>query len=397
VAVLAPMRVGVVGCGNISDIYLQNASRFRDIVVTACADLNVDAAIRQAKRYAIDARSVKDLLKSADVDVVLNLTIPEAHAEVSLEALEAGKHVYSEKPLATAVADGVAIVTATKAKGLRVGAAPDTVLGAGVQEARALIDTGAIGKPLTGLAAAMSHGMEHWHPNPSFFFRCGAGPVFDMGPYYLSALVTLLGPVASVQATGQIGFEERIVTTAGSPAQGQSIKVETLTNVHALLDFASGAHVTFLASWDVWKHGVPPIELQGQKASLRLPDPNWFGGDLLIAGKDEDWRKIHTDSKTFGKKNWPATGRKFANARGLGLADMARAIIDGRPHRASGDIALHVLAVMAGILEAATEGRRTPIALRCERPIRSGRRTPKGYRIADLEQPLSTPAKRNDR
>ena len=176
---------------------------------------------------------MEDLLKSDDVDIVLNLTIPEAHAEVSLKAIEAGKHVYSEKPLATAVADGVAIVAAAKAKGLRVGAAPDTVLGAGVQEARALIDAGAIGKPLTGLAAVMSHGMEHWHPNPGFFFRAGAGPVFDMGPYYLSALVTLLGPVASVQAAGQIGFEERIVTTPGSPAQGQSIKVETLTNVHA--------------------------------------------------------------------------------------------------------------------------------------------------------------------
>jgi predicted dehydrogenase len=311
-----PMRVGVVGCGNISDIYLQNASRFRDIVVAA----------------------------------------------------RSGQTCHSEKPLATAVADGVAIMAAAKAKGLRVGAAPDTVLGAGVQEARALIDAGAIGKPLTGLAAVMSHGMEHWHPNPGFFFRSGAGPVFDMGPYYLYALVTLLGPVASVLATGQIGFDERTVTTPGSPAQGRSIKVETLTNVHTLLEFASGAHVTFLASWYVWKHGVPPIELHGQKASLRLPDPNWFGGDLLIAGRDEDWRTIRTDSKTFGKKNWPATGPKFANDRGLGLSDMARAIIDGGPHRASGDLALHVLAVMAGILAAATEGRRAPIAPPCERP-----------------------------
>jgi predicted dehydrogenase len=323
-------------------------------------------------------RSVEDLLKSDDVDIVLNLTIPEAHVGVSLQAIEAGKHVYSEKPLATRVTDGEAIVAAAKAKGLRVGAAPDTVLGAGIQEARALIDAGAIGKPLTGLAAVMAHGMEHWHPNPSFFFRLGAGPVFDMGPYYLSALVTLLGPVDSVQAMGQIGFDVRIVTTAGSPAQGQSIKVETLTSVHALLDFACGAHVVFLASWDVWKHGVPPIELHGQKASLRLPDPNWFGGDLLIAAKDEDWRTIHTNGKTFGKKNWPATEPKFANDRGLGLADMARAIIDGRPHRASGDIALHVLAVMAGILEAATEGRRTPIALRCERPIPLGEADAKG-------------------
>jgi predicted dehydrogenase len=377
-AARSPLRVGVVGCGNISDIYLLNAPRFRDIVVTACADLNSKAAERQAERYAIDARSVEDLLKSDDVDIVLNLTIPEAHVGVSLQAIKAGKHVYSEKPLATRVTDGEAIVAAAKAKGLRVGAAPDTVLGAGIQEARALIDAGAIGKPLTGLAAVMSHGMEHWHPNPSFFFRPGAGPVFDMGPYYLSALVTLLGPVASVQAAGQIGFEERVVTTPTSPAQGESIKVETFTNVHALLDFASGAHVTLLASWDVWKHSISPIELHGQKASLRLPDPNWFGGNVLIAGKDEDWRTIHTDSKTFGKKNWPATGPKFANDRGLGLADMARAIIDGRPHRASGDIALHVLAVMAGILEAATEGRRTPIALRCERPIPLGEADAKG-------------------
>lgn len=210
--------------------------------------------------------------------------------------------------------------------------------------------------------------MEHWHPNPGFFFRSGAGPVFDMGPYYLSALVTLLGPVASVQAAGKIGFEERIVTTPGSPARGQSIKVETLTDAHALLDFASGAHVTLMASWDVWKHGVPPIELHGQKASLRLPDPNWFGGELMVAGKDQDWRTIRTDDKTFGVKNWPVAAPKFANNRGLGLADMARAIIDQRPHRANGEIALHVLAVMAGILEAATEGRRPVISYSCERP-----------------------------
>jgi predicted dehydrogenase len=376
--VLAPMRVGLVGCGDISDIYLQNARRFRDIVFTACADINAEAAKRQAERYAIHGRSVNDLLKSDDVDIVLNLTIPEAHAQVSLQAIDAGKHVYSEKPLATAVAEGVALVAAAQARELRLGAAPDTVLGAGVQEARALIDAGSIGKPLTGLAAVMSHGMEHWHPNPGFFFRVGAGPVFDMGPYYLSALVTLLGPVASVQAMGQIGFDERIVTTPGSQLHGQSIKVETFTNVHALLDFASGAHVTFMASWDVWKHGVPPIELHGEKASLRLPDPNWFGGDLLIAWQNEEWRTLHTDEKTFGVKNWPKAEPKFANDRGLGLADMARAIVDSRPHRASGAIALHVLAVMAGILEAANGGRRVAIAPACERPSSLGETEAKG-------------------
>jgi predicted dehydrogenase len=176
-AVRTPMRVGLVGCGNISDIYLQNGRRFRDIVFTACADINAEAAKRQAERYAIHGRSVNDLLKSDDVDIVLNLTIPEAHAQVSLQAIDAGKHVYSEKPLSTAVADGVALVAAAQARELRLGAAPDTVLGAGVQEARALLDAGSIGKPLTGLAAVMSHGMEHWHPNPGFFFRAGAGPV----------------------------------------------------------------------------------------------------------------------------------------------------------------------------------------------------------------------------
>jgi predicted dehydrogenase len=377
-AVRTPMRVGLVGCGNISDIYLQNGRRFRDIVFTACADINAEAAKRQAERYAIHGRSVNDLLKSDDVDIVLNLTIPEAHAQVSLQAIDAGKHVYSEKPLATAVAEGVALVAAAQARELRLGAAPDTVLGAGVQEARALIDAGSIGKPLTGLAAVMSHGMEHWHPNPGFFFRAGAGPVFDLGPYYLSALVTLLGPVASVQAMGQIGFDERIVTTPGSQLHGQSIKVETLTNVHALLDFASGAHVTFMVSWDVWKHGVPPIELHGEKASLRLPDPNWFGGDLLIAWQNEEWRTLHTDEKTFGVKNWPKAEPKFANDRGLGLADMARAIVDSRPHRASGATALHVLAVMAGILEAANGGRRVAIAPACERPSPLGETEAKG-------------------
>ena len=231
-----------------------------------------------------------------------------------------------------------------------------------------MIDSGVIGRPLTGLAAFMSHGMEHWHPNPGFFFRPGAGPVFDMGPYYLAALVTLLGPVASVQASGQIGFAKRVVTAADSPFVGQSIKVETLTSVQALLQFVGGAQITFLTSWDVWKHGAAPIELHGEKASLRLPDPNWFGGELRIAAGREDWRAIESKDRIFGALNFPPESLLVANYRGLGLADMARGIIDNRPHRANGDIARHVLAIMAGILEAATEGRRVTIQSRCERP-----------------------------
>lgn len=364
----SPLRVGLIGCGNISDAYLTLAPRFRGFVFTACADLDPAAAKRQSERYQIAARGVQDLLASDDVDIVLNLTAPQAHVEVSLAALAAGKHVYSEKPLAITVADGEKIMTSARARKLRVGAAPDTVLGAGVQAARALIDAGVIGRPLTGLAAVMSYGMEHWHPNPAFFFRHGAGPVFDMGPYYLSALVTLLGPVASVQAVGQIGFTERVVTSPTAVAPGETIKVETLTSVQALLQFASGAQVTFLASWDVWRHSVPPIELHGHQASLRLPDPNWFGGDLMLARKQEDWRTIDLSDSALSAVNWTPAAPRFANFRGLGLADMARAIVDRRPHRANGDIALHVLAVMAGILEAAVEERRVTVAHSCERP-----------------------------
>jgi predicted dehydrogenase len=362
------LRIGLIGCGNISDIYLTNAQLFGDIAFVACADLRPESAERQSERYAIAARPVKDLLASEDVDIVLNLTIPEAHAEVSLSAIEAGKHVYSEKPLATTVADGQRILEAARANGKRVGAAPDTVLGASVQAARRLIDAGEIGKPLTGLATVLSHGMEHWHPNPAFFFRKGAGPVFDMGPYYLTTLVTLLGPAASVQASGQIGFAERIVSTPGSPVVGQTIKVEALTSVQALIEFQSGAQVTFLASWDVWRHGAPPIELHGESASLRAPDPNWFGGDLLISRQGADWQPIANAGSVFGRPNWPPDDPRGANYRGLGLADMARGIADNRPHRANGEVGLHVLAIMEAIAEAAIEGRRVSIAETCERP-----------------------------
>ena len=246
-----------------------------------------------------------------------------------------------------------------------------------IQEARALIDAGAIGKPLTGLAAVMSHGMEHWHPNPGFFFRAGAGPVFDMGPYYLSALVTLLGPVASVQATGQIGFDERIVTTAGSPAQGQSIKVETLTNVHALLDFASGAHVTFLASWDVWKHGVPPIELHGAKSVAPAARPQ------LVRRRSSDRRakrRVADDPHRRQDLRRQRTGRRRSRNSPTTVAwaspTWRARSSTRRPHRANGDVALHVLAVMAGILEAATAGRRVAISpdLRAAGAARRSRR-----------------------
>jgi predicted dehydrogenase len=258
------------------------------------------------------------------------------------------------------------------AKGLRVGCAPDTVLGASIQEARRLIDSGAIGKPVLGVASVMGHGMEHWHPNPGFFFRPGGGPVLDMGPYYVTTLVTLLGPVASVAAVGQIAFKERVVSTPGSPILGQSIKVETLTSAQGMLEFESGAQITFLSSWDVWNNSVLPIELYGETGSMRVPDPNWFGGDISMSSGRGEWSTLETKQQRFGQANWPRDKPAHANYRGLGLAEMARAISDKRPHRANGDLALHVLAIMVGILEAATERRHVKIVHPCERPAALG-------------------------
>ena len=356
------LRAGLVGCGFISDIYLTNLAKFRDVAVVACADRSQAAAARQAERYGLRAQGVTELLKAHDIDIVLNLTTPEAHAEVTLAAIEAGKSVYSEKPLAAALAEGERIIAAAAAKGVKIGCAPDTILGPGYQEARALLDSGALGRPLTALAAVMSHGYEHWHPSPAFYYQAGGGPVLDMGPYYLSALASLLGPVAEAQAVGQIGFAERVVTTSGSPNLGQKIRVETLTSVQALLTFANGAQATFLASFDVWRHGLAPIELHGEAASLRLPDPNFFAGDLAIATGREEWRAVPLSARLLGAANWPADKPNQSNWRGLGLADLARAILDKREPRASGALALHVLAVMDAILTAAPERRSVRVA-----------------------------------
>jgi len=366
-------RVGLVGCGNISEIYLVNAARFPAIRVVACADLNAAAAQVKAEAHGIAARSVADLLASDDVDIVLNLTVPAAHAEVALAALAAGRHVYTEKPLATTTAAGRLILESATARGLRVGAAPDTVLGAGVQTARRLLDEGTLGRPLLGTAAILSHGMEMWHPNPDFFFKAGGGPVLDMGPYYVATLLTLLGPVTTVAAIGQIGNAERIITAPDSPFRGNRIKVETLTSVQALLQFANGTQVSFLASWDVWNHSLPAIELHGTEGSLRVPDPNWFGGDVQVARGGTPFEAVATAGMVYGGANWPTFAGDVANYRGLGLADMADAIETGRPHRANGDVGLHALAVMEAMLESALAGGTTlAIDVPMQRPAALG-------------------------
>lgn len=361
------LRIGIVGCGNISDIYLTNIPTFKDLAVTAVADLKPEAAEAASAKYGVPAIPVDRIFQAEDVDLVLNLTIPAAHAAVSLAAIEGGKHVYTEKPLATSLTDGRTILAKAAEKGVRVGSAPDTILGAGIQRARQLFDGDAVGQVVTGTATVLGHGMEHWHPSPEFFFKPGGGPVLDMGPYYIAALVALLGPIKSVRATGQIGRKNRLVTSEG-PMKGKTIAVETLTTVNALFRFESGADVVFLASWDVWAHGQRPLELHGTKASIRVPDPNFFGGTVEISTGPGDWSSIDVGAEAFGRINWPAAEPQFANYRGLGLADMAAAIREGRPHRASGDLALHTLSVMLGTLESAASGGVVTIKDGCNRP-----------------------------
>jgi predicted dehydrogenase len=349
------LRIGVVGCGNISMAYMRNAPLFRGVRITACADLSPDAAARRAAEFDLRAMDVDALIAAPDVDLVLNLTVPAAHYDVSMRALAAGKHVFTEMPLSVDAASGRRLVDAAAARGLALGSAPDTFLGAAGRQARRLMATGAIGTPVTGTAFMMGRGMEHWHPDPGFYYQPGAGPVMDMGPYYLTMMVNLLGPVRRVQAVATSGQAERLITAAG-PKQGTRFSVGTPTSVLSLLEFGSGATMTFGASWDVFRHSNHPIELHGTAGSLRLPDPDTFGGIIALSDRGGAWDETDTAALPYGAPNWPADAPDRANYRMLGLADLARALTEGRPPRASGALALHVLEVMEAILRAGETG-----------------------------------------
>jgi len=366
------LNVGVVGCGVISGIYFENARGYRGLTLKACADVRPEAAQAQASRHGIEARSVDEILASKDIDLIVNLTVPGAHFGVTLAALRAGKHVFSEKPLAVDFEQGRTLVAEAEARGILLGCAPDTFLGAGGRLARKLVDERAVGRILSGTAFLMSHGMEHWHPDPEFFFKPGGGPILDTAPYYLSALINLVGPVSRVMAMASVGFAERVVT-AESPRKGHRIAVETPTHVMALLEFASGAKVTLCMSWDVWKHGHPAIELYGTDGSMRVPDPNFFGGEVEVTARNGDWRAHDSAAMTLGKPNWrspswPPEAPDRANYRALGLADLADAALNGAPHRSTGRLALHVLEVMHCILEGAADGQPRAVTTTLERP-----------------------------
>ena len=349
------LRAGIVGCGTISSIYLKNAARFVDFDIVACADIDYDRAQARAAEYNIRAARVDELLAADDIDIVINLTIPAAHASGAFPAVAAGKHVYNEKPLTISLEDGRALVAAAAAKGVRVGGAPDTFLGGGIQTCRKLIDNGWIGTPVAASGYMLCPGHEHWHPAPDFYYQVGGGPMFDMGPYYLTALITLLGPVMQVTGSTRMTHPTRTITS--KPQFGKVIDVEVPTHVVGVLDFASGPIATLVTSFDVHFHHMPNLEIYGTQGSLMVPDPNTFGGPVKIRRIGEsEWRDV------------PLTHGYADNSRGIGVADMAHAIAHNLPHRASGELTLHVLELMHAIHTAATERRHVQTINGCERP-----------------------------
>jgi len=363
--------VGIIGCGNIAEHYLKLAPMFNGIEVRACADINHEAAIARAEEFGVSALSVEDLLSSDEIDIVVNLTIPAVHAAVSADILSAGKHVYSEKPFALSLKEGSALLELADKKNLRVGSAPDTFLGGVHQHARALLDSGVVGKITSGTAHVQGSGMESWHPNPDFFFKPGAGPVLDIGPYYITNLVQLLGPVKRVAALSTTPSPERTITS--EERYGEKIPVETPTTIHALLSFESGATITLGTSWDVWSHDHNHMELYGELGTLYVPDPNFFGGELRITDREEPAATPDAYDHPFGIPNEEEDdGSMRANYRAAGLADMAIAISEGHEHRCSAELATHVVDVMVSILESGERGEFIDISTRCARPAPLG-------------------------
>ena len=328
---------------------------FDNVTLVGIGDINADAANARGEEFEVPVFSVKELLGHPDIDIIVNLTIPKVHAEVSRQILDAGKHVYSEKPLAISFDEGKDLLDYAAAKGLRIGCAPDTFLGAGHQTCRQVIDDGWIGDVISGTAFMMSRGPEAWHPNPHFFYQAGAGPMFDMGPYYITALVHLLGPVKEITAVTTKGFEERLATC--EEHFGEKLPVEIPTHYAGVLSFQDGQVITLTISFDVIRHGHSNIELYGSHGSLKVPDPNTFGGDVQVFKQGyEDWATL---GYTHGYHE---------NSRGFGVADMAMGIEKNRPHRASGELSLHVLEIMESFEKAHLNGGRIGLQTSCKRP-----------------------------
>lgn len=351
------IKIGIVGCGNISGIYFENLSKtFTNTEVYACSDLIEEKAKEAAEKYNIPhILSTKQLLECEDIQIVVNLTIPKNHFEICKQALLSGKHVYVEKPLSLTLEQGAELVSLAKSKKLMLGCAPDTFLGGGLQTCRKLIDDGFIGNPVAATAFMTCHGHESWHPDPEFYYEVGGGPMFDMGPYYLTALVSLLGPAKTVCGMTKTSFPERTITS--SKKFGKSIKVEVPTHVAGTIEFEAGAIATMITSFDIWSSTLPRIEIYGSLGSLIVPDPNTFGGPILL-------RPSH--AKEF--KEIPFTHIYTENSRGIGVADMANCILTGEKLRASGELANHVLEIMHAFHTSSNTKTYVELCTSCEQP-----------------------------
>ncbi len=361
--------VGIMGAGNISAAYLRLAPMFKGLEVRGVADIIPAAAKKRSEEFSVAAMTPDELLKNSEIDVIVNLTIPATHYQVSMDAISAGKHAYSEKPFVLTLKEGKALKKAADSRGLRVGSAPDTFLGGAHQQVRNLIDTGKLGKITHGTTHVMSRGMEHWHPNPDFFFQVGAGPILDIGPYYVTDLIQLIGPVKRVTAFSGMASKTRTVTTPNVPMTGKKIKVGTPTTIHGVLEFHSGAIITIGASWDTFSHGHHNIELYGTEGSIYVPDPNFFGGDILITDKSGTKQKVEPWDHPFGKANQGLdTATPRANYRTAGLADMMQAIEKKRAARCGLDVALHAVDVMTSLLKAGETGKVITLTTTCDRP-----------------------------
>lgn len=352
--------VGVIGCGNISPNYIGNARIFADIEFKAVADINDELATARSKEFGIEKSDADSIMKRGDIDIVLNLTPPVTHASVTSAALAAGKHVYSEKPLAISFEEGLALRDEAARRGLVLAVAPDTFLGASHQLARSIIDRGDVGRIIGGAGFFLSPGMESWHPNPGFFFRKGGGPLLDMAPYYITSLINLLGPIDRVAAMSSMARATRLVTAEGA-MKGREIPVEVPTTSWSVLAFKTGAQFTLGVSWDVAMHSLPHIELYGSEGSIRLADPDQFGGAVHV-GKQSGWTEMLTEGMLFGGPEGTWTDHRI-----LGLVDMAMALREEREPRASVDRALHVLEAIEALTTAAAAGQTIALTTSCER------------------------------
>ncbi|HEU5223849.1 MAG TPA: Gfo/Idh/MocA family oxidoreductase [Candidatus Lumbricidophila sp.] len=350
----SPHRVGIIGVGVISRAYLKTFAEAESVQVTALADIDLARAEAAAAEIpGAQAMTVEALLASDQVDTVLNLTIPAAHAEIALKAIAAGKHVFGEKPLAATYADAVKVIAAGAAAGVWVGCAPDTVLGTGIQTARAVIEAGSIGRPVGASATMVTPGHEAWHPAPDFYYQAGGGPVYDMGPYYVTALIHLLGPVRSVVGMASRTRAERTITS--QPRSGEVIRVDVPTHVTGVLEHEGGALSTLIMTFDGAGTKSPNIEVQGELGSLTVPDPNQFSGEVTLKPNGGEWAVV------------PTSAGYEDSGRGVGIVDFAASTSE-RPARANGDVALHALEVMTALHEAAASGTRAELTTTCVVP-----------------------------